>query len=145
MAKITIHDGLINPPPDTPIECLDESRTVQDAKDECDINVIMQRYQKMGIMPQGIGTGVYGDFSGAGDFQEAQEIIARARSQFEALPSKLRDKFRNNPAQFLTWVADKANLEEAASLGLLTDEYKKVQDAKATVEAMAQSAAAPAK
>lgn len=145
MAKITIHDGLINPPPDTPIECLDESRTVQDAKDECDINVIMQRYQKMGIMPQGIGTGVYGDFSGAGDFQEAQEIIARARSQFDALPSKLRDKFRNNPGQFLAWVADKANLEEAASLGLLTDEYKKVQDAKATVEAMAQSAVAPVK
>lgn len=145
MAKVTIHDGLINPPPDSPLECLDPSRTVQDAKDECDINVIMQRYKTMGVMPQGVGVGVYGDFSGAEDFQAAQETIMRARAQFDALPSEVRARFKNDPAGLLAFVADKNNLEEAARMGLLKDEYKKVQDAKATLEAVAVSAPAPSK
>lgn len=137
MAKVVIHDGLINLPPDSPLECLDVTRTVQDAKDECDINLIMARYQRTGLMPEGIGTGTYGDFSQALEFQDAQNLLIRAREQFEALPSKIRDRFHNNPVELLDFVHNVDNKKEAQELGLLNKEPPVVDPAAAAAGTVA--------
>ncbi|WNK13493.1 MAG: internal scaffolding protein [Microvirus sp.] len=101
----------------------DLSRTKQQFKDECDINVIMARYQDTGVLdfvnkhsPQFL------DATGQ-DFQTSMQTVADARSMFMDLPSSLREKFQNDPAQFLDFVHDEKNLPEMAEMGLLRPDY----------------------
>lgn len=59
----------------------------------------------------------FDDVSG-NDFQEAMNIVMKAKEQFDEMPSKVRARFDNDPAQFLDFVQNPANLEEMYSLGL---------------------------
>lgn len=104
------------------VEFDEGTRTKQEFKNECDINRIMAKYLRTGVPPPGVGIGRYGDFSSVGDFREAQECLVRAQGQFAALPAKVREKFRNDPGEFLKFVHDEKNYDEALSLGLLKDE-----------------------
>lgn len=104
------------------LECPGTGRTKQSFKDECDINKIMARYIATGVLdfvtkhqPQ------YGDVTGL-DFMNAQLIVAEARTMFEELPAEVRNRFDNDPAQFLDFVGDDKNREEARKLGLLKPE-----------------------
>lgn len=99
-----------------------ESRTKQHFKDECDINQIMEKYARTGVLPIPVNSrAVYGDYSTPFDFQEAQELIIRAREQFEALPSGLRNRFGNDPKNFLAFCSDPGNKKEMGELGLLKE------------------------
>lgn len=100
----------------------DTVRTVQSFKTECDINHIMSRYRKTGVLPPGIGVGRYGDFSDCTDYLDAQMLLQVAEAQFKALPALVRERFKNSPANLLTWLQDPANLSEAQNLGLLHSE-----------------------
>jgi len=97
-----------------------EGRTKQSFKDECDINRIMSRYYKTGLLEH-VQTAVaqYLDVTGA-DFQDAQNLVAGANSMFHMLPSHVRTKFENSPAKFLEFMENPANAQEAISLGLGT-------------------------
>lgn len=96
------------------------SRTKQSFKAECDINNIMARYQKTGVLdftqknePR------YGDVTGF-EFQRAMLTIAQSKSMFAEMPSALRARFKNDPREFLEYIHDPRNVEEAQELGLLT-------------------------
>ncbi|AXH77469.1 MAG: internal scaffolding protein [Microviridae sp.] len=107
------------------IDCsYDEVRTKQSFKDECDINVLMRRYESSGVLPVDVSTASYGDFSEAPDFMAAQNILRRAEAQFASLPSRVRERFQNDPAHFLEFIAEEANYDEALKLGLLKAEAK---------------------
>lgn len=93
----------------------------QEFKDESDINVIMSQYVVRGIVPVSVGVGTYGDFSEVGDYLEARELIRRAQAQFDSLDAKVRKRFGDNPAEFLSFIMDKSNLDEARKLGLLKE------------------------
>lgn len=114
------------------LECNDEHMTRQEFKDECDINRIMARALKTGTIPGRADMGTYGDFASVGDFQDAQNTIVRAKDQFAALPALVRDRFKNDPGQFLAWIHDKnTTLEEAHEMGLLSAEgVRKVEERK---------------
>lgn len=102
----------------------ENGRTKQSFKAECDINNIMARYLKTGVLEhvrQNVGQ--YLDVTGA-DFQEAQNLVAGATSMFHELPSHIRTKFDNNPAEFLKFMENPRNAEEARELGLLAPEAK---------------------
>lgn len=101
------------------------SRTKQSFKDECDLNLIMKRFKKvMGAdylsRFQGYVGGQFGDFSGVTDYRSAIEQVSQAREVFEALPAKVRARFENDPAQFLDFCHDPANVDEMVELGLAT-------------------------
>lgn len=105
------------------VDCsVEESRTQQEFRDECDINKMMKAYMKTGTVEPTAAVGRYGDFSSVPDFHMAQNIIALAHEQFDALPAHVRRRFDNDPARMLEFVGDRANLEEARKLGLLVDE-----------------------
>lgn len=94
-------------------------RTKQSHKAECDINTILARYKRTGVLdfqqrmePQ------YGDVS-AIEFQDAQLKIAHAKGLFAAMPAHLRHRFDNDPVKFLAFVNDERNRNEAEDLGLL--------------------------
>lgn len=99
------------------------SRTKQSFKNECDINTIMSRYQNTGVLPDMLNTqnAQYLDVTGF-DYQEAMQVVAGAKSLFEELPSKVRARFDNDPAQFLDFTNDANNRQEMAEMGLLKPE-----------------------
>lgn len=94
-------------------------RTKQSFKDECDINVIMRRYQVTGeLVHLNQRSPLFGDFPDM-DFQSAMAIVIQARENFATLPSEVRDRFANDPGRLLSFLQDPANREEAIKLGLV--------------------------
>lgn len=97
--------------------------TRQEFKDECDINVIMRRYQSTGELPiLNQGTAQFLDVSASLQFQDSMNFVADAQSMFNELPSAIRDRFYNDPAQFLDFCSNGDNRKELAQMGLLTPE-----------------------
>lgn len=96
-----------------------ESRTEQHHGNEVNINKIMSRYMRTGLLPQRGQEGFYGDFSGAESYQQCLEAVENANSAFMSLPSDVRNRFKNNPQLLLNFLADPNNKEEAISLGIL--------------------------
>lgn len=95
------------------------SRTKQSSKTECDINTILAKYKKTGILPHVNGKpGVYVDVPENVDFQACQNFIIEANALFMQLPAALRKRFGNDPAEFLAFADDPANAEEMIQLGL---------------------------
>jgi len=99
----------------------DKSRAIQSAKDECDINTIMAKWQKTGLITHGQGQqGVYGDLVGVPvDYHESMNAILAAQDAFASLPSTVRKKFDNDPAEFLAKINLPENRELLVEMGLL--------------------------
>lgn len=96
------------------------SLTHQSMRDECDINLIMAKYQSTGLIEHvNQFEGNYGDFLHAVDYQSAINVVMAANDAFASLPSSIRDRFSNDPAQFLDFVHDDNNREEMIKLGLI--------------------------
>lgn len=81
----------------------DERTTLvqQHLKDEADINTIVRRFGITGSMPFGPNAGVYGDFTGITDFDDAVALVEQTRRQFMSLPPEVRERFKNNPAEMV--------------------------------------------
>lgn len=95
------------------------SMTQQHMRNECDINTIMRRWQKTGVINHvNTHAGDYGDYVNAVEYQEALNAVIEADNAFNSLPSSLRKKFDNSPAEFLQFVQNPDNLEEMYDLGL---------------------------
>ena len=97
------------------------SLTKQALKDECDVNKIMRRYERDGIIEHvNRFKGSYADVSEVPeDYQSALQHIALAEDMFLTLPATLRKRFGNDPGAFLAFVSDVANEDEMRALGLL--------------------------
>lgn len=107
-----------NPPPKRKIGPFDDGMTKQSFKDECDINSIVKKALRNGLLPDGNVNPMYGDFSDVKDYQEGLNVVRRAEMQFKSLPAHIRSKFDNDPAKLLEFVADPKNTEEMIELGL---------------------------
>lgn len=94
-------------------------RAKQSFKDECDINVIMRRYEKSGALPA-LQTREprFMDCTGF-DFHQAQLLVTEAQRAFMDLPSGLRERFGNDPGELMAFLGDERNREEAVKLGLV--------------------------
>lgn len=90
----------------------------QSFKTECDINFIMQKYQKTGAITHFNTRQPQYGYAAAVDFREALDIVKTGTEVFNALPSSLRTKFENDPALFLEFVQNPANADEMVALGL---------------------------
>lgn len=100
------------------LKCEDLSLTQQHQKEEADINTIVRRFGLTGELPQNVRMPSYGDFTGVGDYQSALHAIREADEAFMAMPADVRSRFNNDPAAFVDFCSDPANLEEAKKLGL---------------------------
>lgn len=96
-----------------------KGRTKQSFKDECDINTILKRFMRTGVIDfANKNQARYGDSTGV-EYQAAMCTVAAAKSLFNELPAHLRNRFENEPAKFLDFVQDDRNEAEARELGLL--------------------------
>jgi len=102
----------------TGLSCPEPTLAQQQFRDECDINVITERFGLTGQLPVGVRAPSYGDFTGVSDFQSAMQAVRQAQESFMLFPAAVRERFANNPQRLLEFCADPANLEEARSLGL---------------------------
>lgn len=97
------------------------SMTKQEFQAECDINNVIKSFSTTGMLRHvsaRAALGMYAELPDSVDFQEALHEVARGREAFMSLPSKLRSRFGNDPAEFFAFAHDPANLEELRSLGL---------------------------
>lgn len=92
--------------------------TKQSFRDESNINFIMKKYQKTGTV--NFVSNVQPDFMNipAVDFKQAMDTVIRANGMFGDMPSSLRKRFNNDPAEYLEFMEDPANLDEMVELGL---------------------------
>ena len=107
---------------ETGLACQDPSLAQQHMKDECDINVIVERFGVTGQLPVRAIEPSYGDFSGVSDYHTALNKIKAADEAFMALPAKLRAKFDHDPNALLNFLENEANKDEAIQLGLIDGE-----------------------
>lgn len=99
--------------------CLDGTRTQQQFKEECDINVILERFGVTGRLPLTTLQPMSGDFTGIDDYQSALESVRAANANFLTLPSKIRDQFNQDPRAFVDFCLNPANRNAVAELGLM--------------------------
>lgn len=125
----------------------DPGVTKQSDLRDCDINSIFKKYEKTGLLPDMIlKNGRYGDFSSVPDYTEAVQIVKQAEEQFANLNVHIRNKFSNNPAEFLGFVTDPKNIDEVEKMGLLKPEIVAQRAAvKLAADKAAQAAADAAK
>lgn len=114
LTRYSYHDGAVQ------LEFKFPSMTEQFHRDDCDVNVILKRYMKTGVLPTSQKTPVFGDFSGTPqDYASAVQLLDDARERFASLPSSIRERFGNDPLQLLQFLDDPSNAGEAVKLGLL--------------------------
>lgn len=121
------------------LKCEDESLTKQSFLEESDINTIVRRFGLTGEMPTNPTLPSYGDYEGIIDFKTAMDTIVKAQDSFMELPAEVRKRFRNDPQEFLEFIADDNNRDEARRLKLIP------QAALEQAASIQQAGEAPAK
>jgi len=126
MEKIDIKPKLI---------CPEAGKTKQKTGMEHDINKLVARYQKTGVLEiKEDMNGQFIDCCNVGDFHQAMNKIAIAKERFDMLPSSTRARFHNDPGELLDYLATlkPETVDEAVRLGLVTKtEVKALEDKKA--------------
>lgn len=111
-----------------------EEITQQHFASEADINTIMARYQRTGILVDPLNPGTrkaqFGDFGSVMEYQESMNLIIAAQEAFDELPAVVRKRFNNDPAEMLAFLEDDSNRDEAVRLGFIEAE-EKTEPAKA--------------
>lgn len=100
------------------LACDDASLTQQQFKEDSDINTIVDRFMKSGVLPTPVNMPQYVDYEGIFDYQSAMNSVRAADEQFMRMDAKVRARFNNSPQEFLAFFADPANTDEAIRLGL---------------------------
>ncbi len=95
------------------------TRAKQSFKEECDINIIMAKYKARGIVTHVTKyQGHYQDLPNEIDYHHNLQSVMDAKAAFDSLPAKIRERFKNDPAQFLGFVMDPKNQSEIDKMGL---------------------------
>lgn len=90
--------------------------TEQHHEKSCNINSIMAKYQKTGLIDHvNKYKGTYGDVTGA-DFKAAQDLIAEQKTIFYELPARVRAELDHDPANYLEMVLTEEGQQELAAI-----------------------------
>lgn len=97
------------------------TKTIQEPKDACDINNIVDLYCRQGraaelltIQPwQGEDLSMVPD-----NYMDCLEFIQCVQEDFDNLPASVRKEVGNNPLGMLHWIMNPANKERGVELGI---------------------------
>lgn len=92
----------------------------QEFADECDINVIMARYEKTGVITHVADRApIYVDLTVVpSDLMTAMSVLNTAEEGFMTLPAKIRREFDNDPMKFVEFATKAENLDQMRTWGL---------------------------
>lgn len=103
------------------IDPIGPSLTQQNFQKECDINNIMRRFNKTGVLShENPAKPGYGDFTGFDDYHSSMNKILEAQDSFMTVDATIRARFHNDPGEFLEFTTNPDNAEELIKLGLAT-------------------------
>lgn len=112
----------------TGLKCTDPSKAQQHQEEEANINTIVSRFLKTGLLPQVQLPPSLDEFGEIFDFQSAMEVMNEAKRSFMAMSPEIRNAFHNSPAHFVAQIdamlgdqdADRKakNLEVLRAMGL---------------------------
>lgn len=106
--------------PRSSIEFKSPTMAKQAFKEECDINTIMAKYARTGLIEHVQKVqGSYGDFTSVQDYQLSLNQVIEAQAAFDQLPARVRERFANDPARLMSFLQDDKNQAEAVALGLV--------------------------
>ncbi len=101
------------------------SRTKQSFKKEADINAIVAKARKTGLVDWvNKNQASYGDFTKVGTYHDAQNQIAQANELFMTIPPEIRKKFQNAPGKFLEYATNPDNHQGMVDLGMAKPKEK---------------------
>lgn len=102
------------------LKCLQPSMTEQHHKNACDVNYILEVFNRTGQLPAPT-QGIYDDVSNRPDnLLDCMNVVREANELFMSIPSDIRAKFNNDPVVLLDWISRAENREEAENIGLLS-------------------------
>jgi len=88
------------------------SLTIQDQKKSTDINEILNRFQKTGLIDHvQQNEPAFADVTGY-DFQTNQNTVATIQSMFNELPASVRQQFDHDPQKYIEHIAVQDNVED---------------------------------
>lgn len=103
----------------------ERSMTEQSHARACDINTIMMRFQKDGVIthmskyePQ------YGDVTEA-DYKASQDLVARVKTEFEELPAFVRKEFPDGVGEYLELTQTEEGIAELREILHPGEKYDK--------------------
>lgn len=113
------------------IEFTMPSLTVQDERDETDINYIVNKYADghRGIATLDLGDSSqyaylqFGDATLPGDYSTALELVSGVREEFYTLPAYVRAKFDHDPMKFISQLNNPETLDYLKREGLYGSNY----------------------
>jgi len=125
------------------------SKAVQADKEGCDINHIINRFQRTQRLPEPIPgqrprKPMFGDFSQLPEtYHEMQNHVINIQTQFLQLPAKIRKRFHNNPSNMIQFLDDPKNKQEALDLGFLDPPPREETPLKTVIAEAIREAATP--
>lgn len=95
------------------------SKTDQQWKLDCDANNIINRARKTGQGPLfAKAGGQYADVSQVQDLHTSMVMVQKAKDAFMAIHPKIRKRFNNDMREYVAFINDPKNDDEAIALGL---------------------------
>lgn len=96
------------------------SLTIQSPTEDVDINKIVAKIIKGHSVLTSSGQPFYGDVSEFSGLQDALIKVQEADDLFLQFPANVRERFNNDPVEFVQFFEDPKNLDEAIKLGLVS-------------------------
>jgi len=94
--------------------------TKQEMREETNINLIMAKFQRTGMVSHLNEHQAQYSFATGDDFLASMLIINKAQDMFDELPSSVRKRFANSPHDFLEFVQNPDNADDLVNMGLST-------------------------
>lgn len=102
------------------LKCKDKSKTMQEFKNEVNINSIMKKYNATGVVSHIMkDQPMFDDVSELMSLQDALNLKNVSDQNFLKLPSKIRARFNNSAVNMIDFLNDSSNYDEAVNLGLV--------------------------
>lgn len=101
------------------LDCSKDGRTRQEFADDCDINVLLARYEKSGVFTHfNANEADYLDVSNVPDLQQSLTYLKDAQRAFMSLPAAARREFDNDPVKFVEYAQNPENIDRMREWGL---------------------------
>ena len=104
--------------------CDDELITQQHLTEATDINRMVAQYGRTGEAIQTTRQPLPAEFYEITDYHTALNAVKAGDEAFMTLPADVRERFKNDTGQYLAFLADEKNRDEAVALGLVNKPWE---------------------
>lgn len=93
------------------------SQTRQAFAEQCNINKVMRKYEQTGQLPITNERAQYLNNRPL-SYHEAMQLVVEGQQAFDQQPAEIRKRFANSPEEFMAFIGDPENADEAVKLGI---------------------------